>query len=133
MGQADLTSTSATACAFWRNKLNKPMCRKTTTDLVFDGEELIRRLEGFAKHVCGERPLTLRTARLALPPPEKPLRPSEVAALRAKLGVTQAVFAALLNVPKPTAISWESGARKPSGAALKLLRLATRHPELLAV
>ena len=44
----------------------------------------------------------------------------------------QAVFAALLNVPQPTAISWESGARKPSGAALKLLRLATRHPELLA-
>ena len=112
--------------------MKKPMRRKTTTEIEFDGEELIRRLEGFAKHVRGEEPLTLRTTRLALPPPEKPLKPSEVAALREKLGVSQAVFAALLNVPKPTAISWESGARKPSGAALKLLRLATRHPEWLA-
>lgn len=109
------------------------MRTKTTTDIAFDGEELIRRLAGFAKPVRGEKPLTLRTTRLALPPAEKPLRPSEVAALHAKLGVSQAVFAALLNVPKTTAISWESGARKPSGAAVKLLRLTTRHPELLAV
>jgi DNA-binding transcriptional regulator YiaG len=108
------------------------MRRNTKTDIAFDGEELIRRLEGFAKHVRGEKPLTLRTTRMALPPPEKPLKPSEVTALRGKLGVSQAVFAALLNVPKPTAISWESGARQPSGAALKLLRLATRHPKLLA-
>ena len=108
------------------------MRTKTKTDIEFDGEELIRRLEGFTRHVRGEKPLTLRTTRLALPPSEKPLRPSEVAALREKLGVSQGVFAALLNVPKTTAISWESGARKPSGAALKLLRLATRHPELLA-
>ena len=100
--------------------------------IEFDGEELIRRLEGFTRHARGEKPLTLRTTRLALPPPEKPLRPSEVTALREKLGISPAAFAALLNVPKPTAISWESGARKPSGAALKLLRLATRHPELLA-
>ena len=108
------------------------MRRKTKNDIEFDGEELIRRLAGFAQHVRGEQPLTLRTTRVALPPPEKPLKAGEVAALREKLGVSQAVFAALLNVPKPTAISWESGARQPSGAALKLLRLAARHPELLA-
>ena len=95
-------------------------------------KERIRRLEGVAKHVTGEKRLTLRTTRMALPPAEKPLKSGEVTALRRKLGVSQAVFAALLNVPKPTAISWESGARQPCGAALKLLRLAARRPEFLA-
>lgn len=51
--------------------------------------------------------------------------------MRAKLGFTQAEFAALLNVPKVTAISWENGSRKPSGADLRLLAIARRHPEAL--
>ena len=108
------------------------MHRTNKNGIEFDAEELIRRLESVAKHATGEKRLTLRTTRMALPPAEKPLKPSEVTALRKKLGVSQAVFAALLNVPKPTAIRWESGARQPSGAALKLLRLAARRPEFLA-
>ncbi|HEU5069835.1 MAG TPA: helix-turn-helix domain-containing protein [Verrucomicrobiae bacterium] len=108
------------------------MPRKTKNEIEFDAEELIRRLEGVAKHVSGGKRLTMRTTRLALPPREKSIKPREIAELRKRLGVSQAVFAALLNVPKPTAISWESGQREPSGAALKLLRIAARHPELLA-
>ena len=41
------------------------------------------------------------------------------------------MFAALLNVPTRTVISWENGQRKPSGAALKLLDIAEKHPEAL--
>jgi DNA-binding transcriptional regulator YiaG len=44
----------------------------------------------------------------------------------------QAAFAALLNVPQQTAVSWESGARKSSGAALKLRQLVKQRPEILA-
>ena len=51
--------------------------------------------------------------------------------IRAVLGCTQIEFAALLNVPKVTAISWENGTRKPSGAALRLLAVAKHHPEAL--
>lgn len=40
-------------------------------------------------------------------------------------------FAALPNVPKVTAISWENGTRKPSGAALRLLAVDKHHPEAL--
>ncbi len=102
------------------------------TEIEFDGEDLIRRMENLAKHATGEKPLAMRRSRLALPPPERPLKPGEIASIRKKLGVSQAVFAALLNVPKPTALSWESGARHPSGAALKLLRIAQRNPQILA-
>lgn len=87
------------------------------------------RAEALADHPQGGRKLTLRETRISLPPPLKPLRPEEVAAIRRKLGLSQAVFAAVLNVPKATALSWEHGARRPSGAALKLLRLAETNPE----
>src|SRR5713226_7160169 len=107
------------------------MKKKTRVEIEFDAEELIRRMENLATHATGERPLTMRTARLALPPPVKPLKPHEISGIHKGLGVRQAVFAGLLNVPRPTAISWESGARRPSGAALRLLRLAQRNPAVL--
>jgi putative transcriptional regulator len=108
------------------------MKKRTPVEIEFDADELIRRLDALAKHATGERPLTLRTTRLALPPAARPLKPREIAGIRKALGVSQAVFAGLLNVPKPTAISWERGARRPSGAALKLLHLAQKNPALLA-
>lgn len=108
------------------------MKKSVKTEIEFDGDELIRRLESFADHATGKKRLTLRTSRFALPCREKPLNAREIANIRKALGVSQAVFAALLNVPKPTAISWESGSRQPSGAALKLLRIAQRHPKVLA-
>ena len=37
----------------------------------------------------------------------------------------------LLNVAVFTAISWENGTHKPSGAALRLLVVARHHPEAL--
>ena len=109
------------------------MSKTKPVEIEFDAEELVRRMTNLARHATGQSPLTMRTTRLALPPPEKPLHSSEIAGIRNALGVSQAVFAALLNVPKPTAISWESGVRRPSGAALKLLRIAQRNPEVLAV
>jgi putative transcriptional regulator len=84
-----------------------------------------------ASHVRGERKLTLRTRTMSLPEPLAPLRPKDVAAIRRQLNVSQAVFAALLNVPKVTAISWEKGRRRPTGAALRLLELIRKKPEIL--
>lgn len=37
----------------------------------------------------------------------------------------------MLNVPKVTAESWEKGRRKPSDAALRLLQIIEKHPEVL--
>ena len=45
--------------------------------------------------------------------------------------VAESVFAAMLNVPPVTAISWEKGRRSPSGAALRLLEIVRKHPAVL--
>lgn len=51
------------------------------------------------------------------------LSPREIQALREKAGLSQGVFARILNV-KPGLISqWERGERHPSGPSLKLLSL----------
>jgi putative transcriptional regulator len=100
-------------------------------EIEFDAEALVGSVEAMAAHVRGERKLTLRTRTLSLPEPIAPLRPKDVAAIRRQLNVSQSVFAALLNVPKVTAISWEKGRRKPTGAALRLLDLIRKKPEIL--
>jgi len=74
-----------------------------------------------AHHLTGKQKLTLRTATMPLPPRVKPLTPSQVRSIREKLKVSQSVFAA----------SWERGRRKPTGAALRLLDIARKHPEVL--
>ena len=100
-------------------------------DLQFDAEALVGSVEALAAHVRGERKLTLRTRSLSFPEPITPLRPKDVVAIRRHLNVSQSVFAVLLNVPKVTAISWEKGRRKPTGAALRLLDLVRKRPEVL--
>lgn len=88
-------------------------------------------MEAFASYVRSGRKLALRTRKIALPEPIEPLGAQDVAAIRRQLNVSQSVFAALLNVPKVTAISWEKGRRKPTGAALRLLDLIRKKPEIL--
>jgi putative transcriptional regulator len=50
---------------------------------------------------------------------------------RAKVGMSQNDFAALMGVSKRTLQEWEQGRREPSGAAKTLLKIAARHPETL--
>ncbi len=100
-------------------------------EIEFNTEALVGSVEAFAAHVQGKQKLTLLTNKLLLPSRIKPLRPEDITALRQKLNVSQAVFAGLLNVPKVTAISWEKGRRKPTGAARRLLDLIRKKPEIL--
>jgi putative transcriptional regulator len=41
--------------------------------------------------------------------------------------VSQQVFARSLNISESTVEKWETGAKKPSGAALKLLAIVEKH------
>ena len=70
--------------------------------------------------------LTLRTVQVPAPPPE--IAAKEVSSLRAKAGMSQAVFARVLNVSTKTVQSWEQGERKPSHAALRMLQLFRENP-----
>ena len=56
---------------------------------------------------------------------------SPIVAARNASGFSQAQFAALLGVSVRTLQEWEQGRRKPSGAAITLLRIAETHPEVL--
>ena len=99
--------------------------------ITFNAEDLVRSVEEVRDAVTGRHKLTLRTTKLPKPAPM--LTPKDVQRIRARLKVSQPVFAAMLNVPTVTAISWEKGRRHPSGAALRLLEIAREHPEMLAV
>jgi DNA-binding transcriptional regulator YiaG len=74
------------------------------------------------------RKVTARHVEVA-PPPR--YRPKKIAAVRNSLGVSQPVFASMLNVSKSTVRAWEQGERAPEGATLRLIELAEKHPEVL--
>ena len=63
--------------------------------------------------------------------PSHELRPKDIATIRDKLNVSQAVFAAYLGVKPSSVMSWEYGTRQPSGAARKLLSIARKNPKIL--
>jgi putative transcriptional regulator len=66
---------------------------------------------------------TLRMlGRDALPQIE-PLSAADIASVREKAGVSQAVMAGYLNVGVSTISQWERGSRRPTGTALKLLHV----------
>lgn len=52
--------------------------------------------------------------------------PPQIKALREKTQMSQAVFAAVLNISVSTVQKWEGGDKKPSGPSLKLLNLIER-------
>jgi putative transcriptional regulator len=58
-------------------------------------------------------------------------RDGEVFAVRALLRDSQAAFARMLNVSPRTVQAWETNARRPSDAALKLPSVAKKNPEAL--
>jgi putative transcriptional regulator len=58
--------------------------------------------------------------------PVKPLTPRQIARIRQKEEVSQAVFARHLGVSLSLISQWERGEKKPSGASLKLLTLVDK-------
>ncbi|HTA29220.1 MAG TPA: NadS family protein [Candidatus Cybelea sp.] len=56
---------------------------------------------------------------------------NEVTNVRAKLGLSQNKFAALLGISSATLKNWEQGRRQPTGAAKVLLRIAKQHPKII--
>jgi putative transcriptional regulator len=52
-------------------------------------------------------------------------------AIRAQMGLTQEEFASVLCISVKTLRNWEQGRREPSGPAMRLLRIAAKHPEVL--
>lgn len=71
------------------------------------------------------------TARDAVVQPPKNYKGPETQRIREQLGLSQSVFARVLNASAETIKAWEQGKRQPDGMALTLLEIAELHPEAL--
>lgn len=55
------------------------------------------------------------------------LEPQQIKSIREHNHVSQPVFARYLNTSESTVQKWETGAKRPSGMALKLLAVVQKH------
>ena len=89
--------------------------------------EIVDAMRGLHKvgAVSGEEleKTTLRMLGKDALPKVEPMSPAEIAAMRARTGISQAVLAGFMNVAVNTVSQWERGERQPTGAALKLLNV----------
>jgi putative transcriptional regulator len=87
--------------------------------------EFTTQVNGSIRRVVTRRDGTIEKDEIV--PPER----AQVLAARAATGFSQAAFAKLLGVSVRTLQEWEQGRKLPSGAAATLLKVASRHPEVL--
>jgi putative transcriptional regulator len=67
--------------------------------------------------------LTLRSELIDIPEPPREYTSSDIKRIRKSGNYSQSIFAKVLNVSIKTVQAWESGARIPSHAALRLLEV----------
>lgn len=108
------------------------MAKKTKKEYVSDETfaELMESAEQALAYERGGRE-GYRVTEVVVPKPPQPMSSREIAGLRKQLNYSQSIFARVLNVSTKTVQAWEQGARVPSDAALKLLTIAKRRPEVL--
>ena len=73
----------------------------------------------------------LKVTRIRAPRPPKAMSPRDIARIRERLNCSQTVFAMMLNISPKTVQAWEQGSREPGDAALKLLTIAKKRPDVL--
>src|SRR5438552_6086575 len=72
------------------------------------------------------------TAKDLWPAPAPRYSERAIRSLRAKMHLSQPVFAQVLNVSPETVKSWEQGKNYPAGAAARLIQVAEKHPDRIA-
>jgi putative transcriptional regulator len=90
---------------------------------------VLKGLEEIILHAEGK--IKLKTFVVEAPDPPPAIDKAELVSLRDRLKLTQLSFAYLLNVPLSTVRLWESGKRKPSGAAARLIQVYANRPEIV--
>jgi putative transcriptional regulator len=85
-------------------------------------ERGLRQAIAHAKGRKNARPAIIHEVRIAEP---------DVAAIRARTGLSQAAFAKSIGVAKGTLLNWEQRRRTPDGPARVLLALIDRDPNIV--
>lgn len=70
---------------------------------------------------------TMRCFGVSCPSVPAPLEPRQIKRLRESAHVSQPVFARYLDTSESTVEKWETGAKRPSGTALKLLAIVQKY------
>jgi putative transcriptional regulator len=83
-------------------------------------QDLLKGVREAGGYLRGKRKAATRVDRISA---------DSIAAVRARLGLSQTQFARALGISLDTLQNWEQGRRKPTGPAKVLLRVAARHPE----
>jgi len=100
--------------------------RKSRQSQAFS--KLMVGLEDARAYHRGTAKLTVRDVHLKAP---APMSAHGVRTVRLAMRLSQAAFARVLNVSPRTVQAWETNVRQPSDAALKLLSVAKKNPEVL--
>ena len=115
--------------------------RDAKRDIGAELLESVRQLKsGQVARTTTFEPLPDGSVRRTISGPEGVVRSQEILtgpkrqlmAARSQAGMSQAEFARATGVSVRTLQEWEQGRKVPSGAAQSLLKLVSRHPELLA-
>jgi len=88
--------------------------------------EIAEGFDALAAQRAGKR--TLRTETIAIKPAPK-VGAAELVALRERLKLSRAVFAAYLRTNPRTLENWEQGRARPNAQAALLIRLVERFPD----
>jgi putative transcriptional regulator len=100
------------------------MTEEESSDLITSANQALAMIKG-SKLIGGR--ISVRQA----PAQPRPRNKDEIVRLRERLNFSQGMLARVLNVSPSTVQAWEAGRRTPSDAALKLLAIAEKHPEVL--
>ena len=98
-------------------------------DLLIEG--LTEALEVRRGNAQPARRVRRLSARDAVVQPPRSYEGPGIQRIRERLGLSQSVFAQVLNASAETVKAWEQGKRQPDGMALTLLDIAETHPEAL--
>lgn len=89
-------------------------------------QELVEGMEALA-NIGAVDGATMREFRDDLLSPPPAYSPDGIREIRESFGVSQAVFAALMNVSLSTVQKWEQGQKAPSAPAYKLLEIVEQN------
>lgn len=99
----------------------------TTPKRKFKTEEAIHASASALLRVGAISKTTLREFDETCLEPLAAFPPEQIRLIRERAGVSQPVFARHLNTSESTIKQWETGAKRPSGMALKLLSVVAKH------
>lgn len=105
------------------SRKKKKMSRRAANDIMQSLRELA---QAVTDGVSMQERFTVRT--ISVPEPTI-YSPAQLKNIRARLGMSQAVFAELLGVSRVWVQGWERGVRKPSPLARRLLDTISANPK----